>query len=167
MTDVITTQRLVLRRFRRGDAGELVDLLNNLEVARWINNAPHPFTPHNAEDFICNLAVQEYNAWAITKDQRLIGMVSAGDELGYWLGQSFWGQGYATEAARAMTARHFDPDKSELRSSYHLGNKASCKVLSKLGFEPTTRREKKVRATGITVTLQNMVLTRSRWEALQ
>ncbi|WP_372573957.1 GNAT family N-acetyltransferase [Ruegeria jejuensis] len=167
MCETITTQRLVLRRFQSRDSGDVAALLNNLEVARWVNNVPHPFTIDHAEDFIRDRAEQEYDAFAITEDERLIGLISAGDELGYWLGQPFWGQGYATEAARAVTARHFAREQGDLQSSYHLGNAASCAILSKLGFEPTTQSEKEVRATGETVTLQNVALTRSRWEALQ
>ena len=167
MTEVIKTERLTLRRFRREDASRLVALLNDLEVVRWVNSIPFPFTVEDAENFVTNLASQVYDAFAIEKDGQLIGTVSAGEELGYWLGQSFWGQGFATESAGAVVNRHFTGGSIRLKASYHLGNERSFSVLSKLGFIPTSQSDTVVRSTGETVTLQWMELDRNVWEAQQ
>ncbi|WP_171207501.1 MULTISPECIES: GNAT family N-acetyltransferase [unclassified Ruegeria] len=167
MTEVIKTQRLVLRRFRREDASRLVDLLNDLDVVRWVTSIPFPFRIEDAENFVTNLASQVYDAFAIEKDGDVIGTVSGGEELGYWIGQRYWGFGYATESARAITTRHFAQSRNNLTVSYHLGNTPSCAVLSKLGFTDTTRSQAVVRSTGETVTLQWMALSRADWEAAQ
>ncbi|WP_170413134.1 GNAT family N-acetyltransferase [Ruegeria atlantica] len=164
MTEVIKTERLVLRRFRREDSSRMVALLNDLDVVRWVNSIPFPFTIEDAENFVTNLASQIYDAFAIERDGKLIGTVSAGNELGYWLGQSYWGQGFATESAGAVVHRHFNGNSDSLKASYHLGNERSRLVLSKLGFVPTSRSETVVRSTGETVTLQWMELHRNTWE---
>ena len=73
-----------------------------------------------------------------------IGVHPAGDThaLGYWLTPDAWGRGYATEAGRqaVQIARHALGLK-RLTSSYHVDNPASGRVLAKLGFTPTSRRE--------------------------
>ncbi len=56
-------------------------------------------------------------------------------ELGYWLGKAYWGQGYATEAARAVM--NYGYAKAGIRRFIckHLtGNGASARVIRKLGF---------------------------------
>ena len=56
-------------------------------------------------------------------------------EIGYWLGRPFWGDGLATEAARAFTeeARALGP----LEACHFVDNPASGRVLEKVGFAYT------------------------------
>lgn len=167
MTEVIQTRRLVLRRFRRGDADALVALLNNLDVARWLTRVPHPYRPEHACDFIDNVAEKSADAFAVSRDDQVIGGVSTGEQLGYWIGQPFWRNGYVTEAAQAMITRFFNRRDGILHSGYHVGNKGSCAVLTKLGFLPTDQRQAMVLSLGCETTIQNMSLSRTRWEAMQ
>jgi ribosomal-protein-alanine N-acetyltransferase len=56
-------------------------------------------------------------------------------ELGYYLGRSAWGQGYATEAARAVLAYGFGTaGLRRIVAVVRIENDASRKVLHKLGF---------------------------------
>ena len=56
-------------------------------------------------------------------------------ELGYYLGRAAWGQGYATEAARACLAYGFETaGLPRIVATVRLENAASRHVLSKLGF---------------------------------
>ncbi|MEX0279437.1 MAG: hypothetical protein AB3N19_18110 [Ruegeria sp.] len=66
-----------------------------------------------------------------------------------------------------MINRFFGSDAQVLTSGYHLGNARSKAVLTKLGFVPSGKREAKSHATDETVTIQEMVLNRTGWEALQ
>ena len=55
--------------------------------------------------------------------------------LGYWLGTPCWGQGYATEAARALIDAFFVyGDEDELTASARVINPGSRRVLEKCGF---------------------------------
>ncbi len=164
MTEVIQTERLVLRRFRREDSSRLVTLLNDLDVARWLTRVPHPYEAEHSVEFLDAMA-DEQDAFAITKDSSLIGCVSTGNQLGYWVEKTSWGQGYVTEAAHAMITRIFQSDRQELTSGYHLGNERSKAVLSKFGFKPDGQHIATSRSTNEIVTIQDMVLTRSSWEA--
>ena len=166
MTDEIKTKRLVLRRFRREDSVPLIALLNDFEVARWLTVVPHPYGSDHAVDFIATMA-EEQDAFAITRDGDLIGCISTGSQLGYWVARPFWGQGYVTEAARAMIARYFGMGRKQLSSGYHLGNERSKAVLAKLGFQPAGQHRARVRSTNEDVIIEDVLLKRAGWEAVQ
>ena len=57
-------------------------------------------------------------------------------EMGYWIGRSFWGRGFATEASRALIDIARGLGLPRLEASHFLDNPASARVLEKLGFEP-------------------------------
>ncbi|MBO9445090.1 GNAT family N-acetyltransferase [Ruegeria sp. R14_0] len=166
MTEVIKTERLVLRRFRREDSSRLVTLLNELDVVRWLTVVPYPYDTAHSAEFIDSMSYDQ-DAFAITNEGVLIGCVSTGSQLGYWIGKGSWGQGFVTEACRAMLDRFFRSDRDELSSGYHLGNDRSKAVLSNLGFKPSGQHAATVRSTNEDVTIQDMLLTRRDWEATQ
>ena len=56
-------------------------------------------------------------------------------ELGYWVGEQYWGQGLAVEASRAVVAHAFEVCGPErLQARVIAGNEPSVRVLEKLGF---------------------------------
>ncbi len=60
-------------------------------------------------------------------------------EVGYWIARPFWGQGFATEAGRAILTIAQTLGYTRVIGSHFLDNPASGKVLSKLGFQATGR----------------------------
>ena len=61
-------------------------------------------------------------------------------DLGYELDPDYWGQGYATEAARAMVAFGFQELGLQRLTSWCIAdNAASARVLARLGFRPEGR----------------------------
>ncbi|MEL6240913.1 MAG: GNAT family N-acetyltransferase [Pseudomonadota bacterium] len=165
MTDELKTERLVLRRVRRADADDIAALLGNIAVAKWLTRVPWPYGPSDAEEFITRVEDQRSEHFAITSEARLIGVISSQDHLGYWLGQPFWGYGFATEAGSAVINRFFQGQADQLHSGYLEGNDASCRVLSKLGFAETHLEHSFVPAQGKKVVQHKMVLIREVWEA--
>lgn len=139
---------LLLRRPNGGDVEAIVDVVGNWEVARHLARVPHPYGDADARFFLESIVPNEW-AWAITLDgaDRLIGVVGLTPEpgadtaeLGYWLSESYWGQGIMTKAARAVVAFGFDQLKLPyIKSGYFMSNPASGKVLRKLGFVETGR----------------------------
>src|SRR5437868_14648950 len=114
---VIETARLRMRAHRDDHLADLVALAGNWEIARWVGTIPHPYTETDGREWIAR--VQENHAsgrprrFAISlkKTDRLIGGVgldgTTGDgseepALGYWVGQPYWGNGYAREAVTAV-----------------------------------------------------------------
>jgi RimJ/RimL family protein N-acetyltransferase len=57
-------------------------------------------------------------------------------EIGYWLGEEYWGKGVATEAVRAIT-RHAHEVRGLVRvyAAVFSWNRASIRVLEKCGYD--------------------------------
>jgi RimJ/RimL family protein N-acetyltransferase len=147
---VIDTARLRLRPFREDDLGELVCLIGNWEVARWVSNVPHPYAEADGRTWIA--AVQQEHAAgrprrfaiALKDTDRMIGGIGLdgdpGDDtaepaLGYWLGQPYWRRGYAHEAVAALIDYGFRTLGLEtIRAYTDPANAASQKVLRRCGL---------------------------------
>lgn len=163
VTPVIRTARLTLRPVVTADAEDIVAGVNNWAVAKWLAVVPHPYSLDDAEEFITKIAPQAGPCWAID-DGRLAGIISLGQELGYWLAEDRWGRGFMTEAGRAVIDQHFaDPAAGDILSGFFVANERSGAVLQKLGFKPTEERRMFCLARGEDVDSQGMILTRTRW----
>jgi RimJ/RimL family protein N-acetyltransferase len=151
----IETERLVLRRWREGDEEALVRHADNRRI--WVNlrdRFPHPYTLEHAREWIghCAAAPDPPPELAIEHAGEPIGgvgLVPLTDiarftaEVGYWLGEPFWGRGFATEALRRFTAYAFERFPFErLEAWVFATNPASARVLEKSGYqyEATLRR---------------------------
>jgi ribosomal-protein-alanine N-acetyltransferase len=142
---VIETERLELRPFASGDEAAVFALACDPEVARFVRFEAHR-TPAETRAFL-ELVEQHYRrgnpfAWAIVRraDGRLIGscgFVSQADErraaeIGYWLGQPYWGKGYAVEAARALVSFGFEQMRLQrVEAKCFLENCAGQRVIEK------------------------------------
>jgi [ribosomal protein S5]-alanine N-acetyltransferase len=152
----LRTGRLVLRGFTLQDAPEVQRLAGEWEVARTLLSVPHPYEEGVAEDWISG----HYSAFerdegvqfavVLRRQGELCGacglLINARDanaELGYWIGVPYWGQGYATEAAREVVRYGFEELGLHRIYAAHLGrNPASGRVLRKIGMSyEGTRRE--------------------------
>jgi RimJ/RimL family protein N-acetyltransferase len=70
-------------------------------------------------------------------------------EIGYWLGEDYWGRGIVTEAVRAFTDWGFaNFDLSRIYAGVFEWNPASARVLEKAGFEFEGRMNKAVTKEG-------------------
>ncbi|MEX0307577.1 MAG: GNAT family N-acetyltransferase [Ruegeria sp.] len=167
MTDMIITERLVLRRPQMGDAAVVARIMNDLDVSRWLTRAPFPYTRKDAIDFIRRRNQRSGNAFLVWLNSQLVGCVGTERELGYWIGHDHWGKGIATEAADAVIKRYFSRSNTRLKSGYFVENKASRQVLRKLGFVSGLLERTKCPATGKRHFLRRMYLTRADWEAAQ
>lgn len=149
---LIRTQRLALRPWKRGDEDALVSAANHREVSRNLANFfPHPYTRPDAETWIAQVEADrsENLHLAVLADDRPIGGIGVRHSsdvgrytghLGYWLGPSAWGHGFATEAVRAL-AEHVlaETDVQRLEARVLEWNPASCRVLEKAGFTQDAR----------------------------
>ena len=104
---VLRTGRLVLRAPRPADAEAITALINDRRIAENTARIPHPYTLEDAEAFIENAAGKPLFAdrarrRAHHRRLRHRTLRGADPEIGYWIGVPHWGNGYATEAARAL-----------------------------------------------------------------
>jgi RimJ/RimL family protein N-acetyltransferase len=171
---VLETERLVLRAPRPDDAEALARLINDRRIAINTARLPHPYSMEDAEQFIAAVNRQDGEvAFLITLDDALIGGcgVAQSDtqpELGYWVGVPFWGQGFATEAARAVIDHAFSSLGHEiLEAGARVSNPASRRVLEKCGFQWTGVRLARVRAINSAAPADRFRLDRRLWESLK
>ena len=147
MIPTLETGRLILDAFHLLDAEATGRMVGEQAVARHTLNIPHPYPPGEALAWIAGHAGEFERGGGVTfavrrRDGTLVGCVSVGverrhdrGELGYWIGRPYWGNGYATEAARRCAAfafEHFALHK--LAAARDRGNPASGRVLEKIGM---------------------------------
>jgi RimJ/RimL family protein N-acetyltransferase len=143
--DVITTDRLVLRRPRLADARAKYDYSRDPDVARFMDWVPH--TNLDSALAVVERATarwesgEEYS-WTITVKPTDSAAGSIGChvqghavELGFVLAKAYWGQGFATEAAKAVFAWAAGCDEVwRIWATCDVDNTASTRVLAKLGM---------------------------------
>ncbi len=149
----IRTERLVLRPPNLSDAVYIADLANDLDIARMTVSIPYPYRLEDAEGFLAAVAEgdgrQDKPLLIEHPDFGPIGMTgyhldpaSRFLEVGYWLGRTYRGRGFATEALRgAVDWAHRGWGKRALVSNHFEDNPASARVLTKAGFLHTGVRE--------------------------
>ena len=162
---ILTTNRLVLRPFEHKDAPALAELIGDWDVMKWLTSPPWPYALKDAEWFIGDRSSN--GSFAITCDGSVMGAVGGPTELGYWLGQKYWGRGFMTEAAHAVVGHCFGADIDHMTSGYILGNGPSCAILTKLGFQNTHVLTEEGTPQGGDVQVQKMRLDRERWQRLR
>jgi [ribosomal protein S5]-alanine N-acetyltransferase len=144
--NILETARLRLRSFVVEDAAELQRLVSDWEIAKTTLSIPYPYPDGLAEKWIAShetlRASGEEFVFAVVRkaDDLLVGCTSVRpvaklDNIGYWIGRPYWGNGYATEAAHAVMAFAFKSIGLEQLTATHLtANPASGRVLQKLGM---------------------------------
>jgi RimJ/RimL family protein N-acetyltransferase len=165
--NTLVTERLTLRPIEERDRQALIPALNNLNVSRWTGRIPYPYGPEDADAFFVYLRQKPENTLvlAITRSDTLIGVIGLEGELGYWLAEPHWGQGFGTEAARAVVDHAFTRlDHDALHASYHLGNAASRRILLGLGFVETGEGSAFSKARQAEVPHMKLRLTREAWK---
>ena len=135
-----------VRSWRPADAAAIVRHANNRNV--WLNlrdRFPHPYTLRDARKFLASAAgARPETSFAIEVDGAAVGGIGfriqrdverIGAELGYWIGETYWGRGIATAAVRAV-AEHAMATHDLVRvfALPFAHNRASARVLEKAGF---------------------------------
>lgn len=173
---VLETKRLVLRAPRLEDAKCVAALANDRRIAENTRRIPHPYSRADAEDFISSVNVANgETAFLITlADGTIMGACGLAmtdgpaPELGYWLGNAYWGQGYGTEAVRAVIDYAFTEREHEaLQAGARVTNPASRRILEKCGFQWTGVGLCRIRAISSSAPIDRFRLDRGLWSSLK
>ena len=146
MDTELRARRCVVREFHADDAASLARHADNRNV--WLNLRdlfPHPYTEAHAAGYIAHVRKRpEVLSFAIDVGGAAVGSISLrrGEdierftaELGYWLGEEFWGRGIVSEAIRDVTERGFAlHGLIRIFAVPFTRNVASCRVLEKNGY---------------------------------
>jgi ribosomal-protein-alanine N-acetyltransferase len=173
MTTVLDTPRMKLRAPRDQDAIAVAQLINNPAVSRNLTRVPHPYALDDARIWLAGLKRSQGRAhvFALTLDEAPIGVIGLEEhspepsaELGYWLGEPWWGNGYMSEAARAVLHYGFGTIELErVTSGYRHGNEASRRILSRLGFRHTGHARVHSLALKRMISIATVEVTRREW----
>ena len=137
-----------IRKWQIDDQYDLAKILNNQKIMNHLRDGlPYPYTVEDAKEYISSMlqANQEKMfAFAINVDEHVIGSISVTrldnihyctGELGYYIGEDYWGKGYATSAVKQVCQYVFEhSDIIRIFAEPFAYNTASCRVLEKAGF---------------------------------
>ena len=143
--DEIRTPRLTLRRPTAGDVGAIARQAADYAISSMTTRMPFPYVEADARQFVALVARQDRTCErTFVIDHASDGVVGAIGfhrppgaplEMGYWIGRPHWGQGYATEAARAaLQWAGADWGRRMVVGGHFADNPASAQVLIKAGF---------------------------------
>lgn len=173
--DSIETERLVLRPPGEADVPRIARLANNRAIAEMLARLPHPYDEDHARAWVSRVARMGSGTAAFAIGCKAEGggfigacgydtVLTGEPNLGYWLGQPYWGQGYASEAAAAVVRHAFDiAGLDYLGSGCRPDNPASRRVLEKIGFRSSGRKAMFFVNVGREVEVETFRLTREQW----
>ena len=138
-----------IREWRIEDASRLAEMLNNRNILNKLRDGlPYPYTETDAEEYINSMLMADKNktfAFAITVDDKVVGSIgvfrcdnihSRTAEMGYYIGEPYWGCGLGTSAVTQVCTYIFEnTDIIRIFAEPFAYNTASCRVLEKVGFQ--------------------------------
>ncbi|HWA91695.1 MAG TPA: GNAT family N-acetyltransferase [Rhizomicrobium sp.] len=173
MIPILETERLTLRGWRPEDFEALAAIHGDPKVMIFLGGVQER---NDAWRSLASLAghwaLRGYGKWAVTRksDRAMLGRVGLinpegwpGIELGWTLGSQYWGQGYATEAARAgMDYAFLTQPIDRLISCIDPDNIASQAVAKRLGQHKAERTE--LRIGGQPFPVDIWAISRDEWK---
>jgi [ribosomal protein S5]-alanine N-acetyltransferase len=147
----LRTERLLLRPFLVDDVADALAYRDDVEFARFLSHIPQPFTIRDAEAFVALNMAEPWETsptFAVVLHGRVIGTANLEVDaekstamLGYAIGRAWWGQGIATEAARAAIVWGIEAFAlARIWASTDVRHLRSRRVLEKLGMKPEALR---------------------------
>ncbi len=155
---MIETDRTLVRDWRPDEGDRFFDIYSRWDVARWLGATPAAMTDRAEADRrierwrALNQESSLEGRWAV--ERRADGVVAGtvilvrlpdGDgelEVGWHLHPDSWGQGLASEAARAVLGHAFDRGVDEVFAVVRPDNVASLAVCRRIGMEPLVRTDR-------------------------
>ena len=145
---ILKTERLILRPFEESDAESIYEYAKNPNVGPVAGWPVHTSVENSLEIIKTVLSAPETYAVCLKEDNRAIGSIgmmigSASNldlpddeaEIGYWIGEPFWGQGLIPEAMKCVIKHAFDNlGLQRLWCGYFDGNIKSKRAQEKCGF---------------------------------
>lgn len=173
---VLETHRLVLRAPCIEDVPAIAELANNRKIAEMTATLPFPYTVDDARIFVEQAAFTPVSAiFSLLQKQegalKFIGMCGYTPRaceidpvIGYWLGEPYWGQGFATEAMQAVINHAFTATPLQaLAGNTRVVNGAARRVLEKCGFQWQGVGLWQVKVLGASLPVDRLRLERAQW----
>jgi ribosomal-protein-alanine N-acetyltransferase len=145
LAGVIKTDRLVLRPYRFEDVEDVLAYATDGQWARYLP-VPQPYLRADAVEFLARTILRDrlvHPTWAVVLGETVVGGINIRfdfenrlGEMGWSIARPLWGQGLATEAARAVVDAAFStqPGVQRIRATADARNVASHRVMEKIGM---------------------------------
>ena len=174
----LETERLLLRPLMPDDAPAVARLAGRREIADTTISIPHPYSEEQARYWIAESAGLFAQGKSVVfgvqlkRGGNLAGGIGLRDidtehslaELGFWVAVEYWGQGYATEAARAVIGFAFEQLGLNRVYAHHMvRNPASGRALAKLGMKVEGLLRQRVRKWGVFEDVVPLAVLREEW----
>ena len=138
-----------IREWRMDDKDALAALLNNKNILNNLRDGlPYPYTAADAEAYIAAMRAADRAktfAFAIAAEDALVDSIGVfrrdniherTAEMGYYIGEPYWGRGFGTSAVKQTCRYVFEhTDIIRIFAEPFAHNAASCRVLEKAGFQ--------------------------------
>jgi RimJ/RimL family protein N-acetyltransferase len=175
---IVVLEKSIIRPYHPSDAEELARIANNPVVARYLRNRfPSPYTIDDANFWInFNINASPVYNFCIAhpesnKIMGSIGLIPGEDiycrsaEIGYWLGEEYWGKGIISEAVEGFVDWTYAnlPQMERLHADIFEDNKASIAVIERAGFLFEGRLRKAVYKNGKQMDVLSYSFTREDW----
>jgi len=142
----LKNQKIKIRALKLSDKHQLATLVNNENI--WNNlrdYIPYPYHESDAESFINQTKKQDpQQSFGIIYKDEFCGVISLliqndiyhkSAEIGYWIGEPYWGHGIATKAVKLITEYGFEKlNLIRIYAGVFQHNTASMTVLEKNGY---------------------------------
>lgn len=174
----IETKRLVLRPWREEDAEALYACTRDPAIGPKAGWPPHRSLAESCQVLHEVLMVPEcyaitikgqqdepVGAIALMKDDPELAIGADEAELGYWIAQAYWNQGYMTEAVQAMERHAFlDCGLKVVWACHYTENSSSARVQQKAGLHHCSHKDASTDLLGKVHGLEVSRITREEWE---
>lgn len=145
----IETERLTLRSLQLDDALVIEKLAGDYNVAKITLSIPHPYPKGSAKNFITHMLQSETDKKVVIfsiidkNNNELLGVMNLNlyhihkrGELAYWIGRPYWGNGFGTEAAKALLHYGFNElHLNKIFAAAFTNNPGSWRIMEKIGMK--------------------------------
>ncbi|MBD5131189.1 MAG: GNAT family N-acetyltransferase [Clostridiales bacterium] len=149
-TQTIETERLILRKFKLADAQNTYDNYRSKEIVTKYVSWSHNTSVEDTKSYLADFVLPEYDKentyrWAIVwkENNEVIGCIDVCEtnerkrcaELGWCIGDEYWGRGIMPEAAKSVVEYLFSVGYERIQATHHVENKKSGRVMEKIGMQ--------------------------------
>jgi RimJ/RimL family protein N-acetyltransferase len=173
----LETERLMLRAFTIVDAPRVQLLAGDKQIAATTALIPHPYPKGEAERWISTHTKSFEDGRGATcavmrrEEGLLVGAIALEfhskhqrAEVGYWIGREYWGNGYATEALKAMIAYGFSRGVNRIWAECFATNPASGRVMQKAAMRHEGTLRQHMVKWGVPVDCEVYGILSSEWQ---
>ena len=120
------TDNLIIKKPSEKHLNSLIKELNNWNISKWLINVPYPYKFDDGQYWLKKTKEDDYSFNIFLKN-KLIGGISITNkqnntkpELGYWIGENFWGKKYAYEACKNLIEYFFSNTSHNIIYASHM-----------------------------------------------